>query len=88
MRPIGSLIKPAVYLAALERPSQYTLTSWLSDTAFSVKGQDGQVWKPQNYDRQAHGNVFLYQALANSYNLSTAKLGLALGRRCCWAQVR
>ena len=79
VRPIGSLIKLAVYLAALERPSQYTLTSWLSDTAFSVKGQDGQVWKPQNYDRQAHGNVFLYQALANSYNLSTAKLGLALG---------
>ncbi len=79
VRPIGSLIKPAVYLAALERPSQYTLTSWLSDTAFSVKGQDGQIWKPQNYDRQAHGNVFLYQALANSYNLSTAKLGLALG---------
>lgn len=79
VRPIGSLIKPAVYLAALERPSQYTLTSWLSDTAFSVKGQDGQVWKPQNYDRRAHGNVFLYQALANSYNLSTAKLGLALG---------
>jgi penicillin-binding protein 1B len=34
VRPIGSLIKPAVYLAALERPSQYTLTSWLSDTAF------------------------------------------------------
>ena len=79
VRPIGSLIKPAVYLTALERPSQYTLTSWLSDTPFSVKGQDGQVWKPQNYDRQAHGNVFLYQALANSYNLSTAKLGLALG---------
>lgn len=79
VRPIGSLIKPAVYLTALERPSQYILTSWLSDTPFSVKGQDGQVWKPQNYDRQAHGNVFLYQALANSYNLSTAKLGLALG---------
>ena len=79
VRPIGSLIKPAVYLTALERPSQYTLTSWLSDEPFSVKGQDGQVWKPQNYDRQAHGNVFLYQALANSYNLSTAKLGLALG---------
>ena len=79
VRPIGSLIKPAVYLTALERPSQYTLTSWLNDAPFSVKGQDGQVWKPQNYDRQAHGNVFLYQALANSYNLSTAKLGLELG---------
>ena len=79
VRPIGSLIKPAVYLTALERPSQYTLTSHLLDEPFSVKGQDGQVWKPQNYDRKAHGDIFLYQGLANSYNLSTAKLGLELG---------
>ncbi|WP_375741460.1 penicillin-binding protein 1B [Pseudomonas boanensis] len=79
VRPIGSLIKPAVYLTALERPSQYTLTSWVSDEPFSVKGQDGQVWRPQNYDRRAHGTIYLYQGLANSYNLSTAKLGLELG---------
>ena len=79
VRPIGSLVKPAIYLSALERPSQYTLTSWLADEPFSVKGQDGQVWTPQNYDRKAHGNIFLYQGLANSYNLSTAKLGLEIG---------
>ncbi|WLI39273.1 penicillin-binding protein 1B [Pseudomonas hefeiensis] len=79
VRPIGSLIKPAVYLTALEKPSQYTLTSWLSDEAFSVKGADGQVWKPQNYDRRSHGTVFLYQGLAHSYNLSTARLGLEIG---------
>jgi len=78
-RPIGSLIKPAIYLAALERPSQYTLTSLLEDQPFSVKGADGKVWKPQNYGRAAHGSVFLYQALANSYNLSTARLGLDIG---------
>jgi penicillin-binding protein 1B len=79
VRPIGSLIKPAIYLAALERPSQYTLTSLLEDQPFSIKGQDGQVWSPQNYDRKAHGTVYLYQGLANSYNLSSAKLGLELG---------
>ncbi len=79
VRPIGSLIKPAIYLAALERPSQYTLTSWLEDQPFSIKGQDGQVWTPQNYDRKAHGNVYLYQSLANSYNLSSVKLGMELG---------
>lgn len=79
VRPVGSLIKPAVYLTALERPSQYTLTSWVQDEPFSVKGQDGQVWTPQNYDRRAHGTIFLYQGLANSYNLSTAKLGLDIG---------
>lgn len=79
VRPIGSLIKPAIYLTALERPSQYTLTSRVLDEPFSVKGQDGQVWQPQNYDRKAHGSIYLYQGLANSYNLSTAKLGLELG---------
>ena len=79
LRPIGSLIKPAVYLTALERPSQYTLTSLLEDQPFSIKGQDGQVWSPQNYDRKAHGTIYLYQGLVNSYNLSTAKLGLELG---------
>ena len=78
-RPIGSLIKPAIYLAALEKPSQYTLTSLLEDEPFSVKGADGQVWRPQNYGRNSHGPVYLYQALANSYNLSTARLGLDLG---------
>jgi penicillin-binding protein 1B len=79
VRPIGSLIKPAVYLAALERPSQYTLTSLLQDEPLSIRGRDGQVWQPQNYDRKAHGTIYLYQGLANSYNLSTARLGLDLG---------
>jgi penicillin-binding protein 1B len=79
VRPIGSLIKPVIYLAALERPSQYTLTSLLEDQPFSIKGQNGQVWSPQNYDRKAHGTIYLYQGLVNSYNLSSAKLGLEVG---------
>lgn len=79
VRPIGSLIKPAIYLTALERPSQYTLTSLLEDQSFSIKGANGQVWSPQNYDRKAHGTIYLYQGLVNSYNLSTAKLGLEMG---------
>ena len=79
VRPIGSLIKPAVYLTALERPSQYTLTSWLSDEPLSIKGADGQVWKPQNYDRRSHGTVFLYQSMMNSYNLGTVRLGQEVG---------
>jgi len=79
VRPIGSLVKPSIYLTALERPSQYTLTSWVADEPFQVKGADGQVWKPQNFDHKAHGNIFLYQGLAHSYNLSSAKIGLELG---------
>jgi len=76
-RPIGSLIKPAVYLAALEQG--YTLTSPLQDTAISIPSPGGQTWRPQNYDRREHGQVPLYQALANSYNLATVRLGMAVG---------
>ena len=79
VRQVGSLIKPAVYLTALERPSKYTLTTLIQDEPFSVKGADGQVWRPQNYEHKAHGTIFLYQGLAHSYNLSTARLGLDLG---------
>jgi penicillin-binding protein 1B len=79
VRPIGSLVKPAIYLTALEKPSQYTLTSWIRDEPFSVKGADGQVWTPQNYERGSNGTIFLYQGLAHSYNLSSARLGLDLG---------
>ncbi len=79
LRPIGSLIKPVIFLTALERPERYTLATPLDDTAFQYTMQDGQVWEPKNYDKEEHGAVPLYRALANSYNLSTAKLGLDLG---------
>jgi len=79
VRQIGSLVKPAIYLTALEKPSQYTLTSWVADEPFQVKGADGQIWRPQNYGGKPHGNIFLYQGLAHSYNLSSAKIGLEVG---------
>lgn len=79
VRPIGSLVKPAIYLTALQQPDRYTLTSYLQDEAFSVKDKKGELWSPQNYDRTEHGTIFLYQGLASSYNLSTARLGLELG---------
>jgi len=78
-RPVGSLIKPAVYLTALERPTQYNLTTWLEDEPISLKARDGKVWQPKNFDRIAHGPVPLYRALSQSYNLSTARLGMELG---------
>jgi penicillin-binding protein 1B len=78
-RPAGSLLKPAVYLAALEQPSRYTLATPLSDTPLQVPGPRGDVWEPRNFDREAHGDVLLHRALANSYNLATARLGLAIG---------
>ncbi|MFW1677218.1 penicillin-binding protein 1B [Pontibacter sp. JAM-7] len=76
-RPIGSLVKPAVYLAALEQG--YTLASQIDDDAISVKMPNGDEWRPQNFDRTGHGVVPLHQALAHSYNQSTARLGMDVG---------
>ncbi|MBT4521863.1 MAG: penicillin-binding protein 1B [Halieaceae bacterium] len=78
-RPAGSLLKPAVYLAALEQPRRYTLATLLEDSSVTVAGPDGQRWQPRNFDRQSHGMVPLHQALSKSYNLATARLGMELG---------
>jgi penicillin-binding protein 1B len=82
VRPVGSLIKPAVYLTALQQPQRYTLASLLDDSPLTVDLGGDNLWQPQNFDHQSHGEqdqVLLYDALAHSYNLATARLGLELG---------
>jgi len=78
MRPIGSLIKPAVYLTALQNPESYTLISPLDDSELEIKNRKN-TWIPQNYDRQYHGIIPLYLSLAHSYNIATVRLGMSLG---------
>ncbi len=78
-RQVGSLIKPAVYLTALEQPQRFTLATLLDDSPLVFTARNGDVWEPGNYDKLNHGEVPLYQALAYSYNISTARLGLTLG---------
>ncbi|WP_428354364.1 penicillin-binding protein 1B [Methyloprofundus sp.] len=79
VRPIGSLIKPLVYLTALEYPDKYTLITPISDTHIEVKAEKGKLWKPKNYARKEHGEVPLHRALAQSYNLATVRLGMDIG---------
>jgi penicillin-binding protein 1B len=79
VRPIGSLVKPAIYLTALEYPNRYTITTRVSDSTIVVKGQNGTNWIPKNYDHREHGNVALHTALAKSYNLATVRVGMDVG---------
>ncbi len=78
-RPIGSLVKPAVYLSALEQPDNFTLATYVEDTPFELPQPDGSIWSPANFDHESHGPVTLLQALSQSYNQATARLGLTIG---------
>jgi penicillin-binding protein 1B len=77
-RSVGSLVKPVVYLAALET-GQYHAASVLNDRPIEVRLHDGQNWRPQNFDRQMLGPLPLVRALADSRNLATVQLGLEVG---------
>ncbi len=79
IRPIGSLIKPLVYLTALEYPERYTLLTPVSDRKIKIKAEKGKVWQPGNYDHKEHGDVPLHTALAKSYNLATVRIGMDIG---------
>jgi penicillin-binding protein 1B len=78
-RPVGSLIKPVIYLTALERPDAYTLATLLDDSPLVWRERGAADWEPHNYDKAFHGRVPLRLALANSYNVSSVRLGLSLG---------
>jgi penicillin-binding protein 1B len=79
VRQVGSLIKPAIYLTALSRPERYTLVTRLDDSPLTWREPGVNEWTPQNYDKQFHGDVPLQTALAESYNVAAARLGLELG---------
>ncbi len=78
-RPIGSLIKPVIYLAALERYQQYNLATLLVDKPLKIPDNSGNVWQPKNYDGNYRGHVNLLNALTHSLNIPTVNLGLSLG---------
>ena len=78
-RPVGSLLKPAIYLTALERPSEFTLTTPVRDAPVKIKDGRGGYWEPKNYSRESHGQVPLYVALAKSYNEAAANTGMEVG---------
>ena len=78
-RPIGSLVKPAVYLTALLNPGRYSTVSFIEDAPLSIDLQTGETWQPNNYDNIYHGRLNLHDALINSYNIPAVKVGLDVG---------
>ena len=55
-RPIGSLVKPFIYLTALNQSSDYNLTTLLDDSKLSLMS-GGKLWEPDNFDKKFHGEI-------------------------------
>ncbi|MEJ2056981.1 MAG: PBP1A family penicillin-binding protein, partial [Desulfofustis sp.] len=70
-RPAGSVFKPLVYGAALEKG--WSPDTIIVDEPLSIRGADGKPWQPQNFSGRNYGPVKMSQALIYSYNIPAVK---------------
>jgi penicillin-binding protein 1B len=77
-RSMGSLVKPFIYLTALES-GRYNAATVVQDAPVDVKLVNGRHWQPENFTRQIYGPVPVVRALAESLNLATVGVGLDVG---------
>jgi penicillin-binding protein 1A len=77
-RQVGSLFKPFVYTAAIDRG--YTPTSVIVDEPVAYDAGAGQPpYTPKNYDGKFEGGVTLRRALEQSRNVPAVKMMDSLG---------
>ncbi len=77
-RQVGSLFKPFVYMAALDKG--YTAMSQLEDVPVSFNvGPNQPPYEPKNYDHEYKGPITLRRALELSRNVPAVSLMQTLG---------
>ena len=73
LRQVGSLFKPFVYMAAVDRG--FTAATPIDDVPTSfVAGPNQPPYEPKNYDREYQGTITLRRALEQSRNVPAVKL--------------
>jgi penicillin-binding protein 1A len=87
-RPPGSTFKPFVYSAAVR--AGHPLSEMLDDSPLNppVIQLDSSLWQPKDYDDTTLGLIPMRQSLYLSRNLSTIKLGMALGEQTVIGEAR
>ncbi|MBP9765295.1 PBP1A family penicillin-binding protein [Candidatus Babeliales bacterium] len=76
-RQMGSIFKIFVYAAALEQGLHFLDVE--IDEPFEMIGQNGSVWRPNNYDKEFHGPMTRAYALSKSNNIVAIKTLLQTG---------
>ena len=80
-RPIGSLLKPVIYMTALGDSKNWTLSTIVSDQPVTYKTQDSKTWSPKNFDEEFVGNITVLNALSESRNVPAVRVGMKIGVR-------
>jgi penicillin-binding protein 1A len=88
VRPPGSTFKPFVYSAAVR--AGWPVDTMLDDSPLNppVIQLDSSLWQPKDYDDTTLGLIPMRQSLFLSRNLSTIKLGMALGEQTVIGEAR
>jgi len=72
-RQPGSAFKPLIYAAALNKG--YTPATLVLDAPVVYEQEDdGEIWKPENYEKRFFGMISLREALRHSRNAATVRL--------------
>ena len=77
MRQPGSAFKPFVYATALARG--IPPTALVPNAPFTLRGDDGAMWTPENSDGEWSGPVTMRTALVRSLNVPTIRLAMEAG---------
>lgn len=77
-RQVGSLVKPFVYLAGLEKG--LNLNDIFEDEPIAIEqGVNLPLWEPQNYERDFIGPITMRRGFERSRNIISIKVGLFAG---------
>ncbi len=88
VRQPGSTFKPFVYSAAVR--AGHPVTEMVDDSPLNPPWiqDDSTMWQPKDYDDTTLGLIPMRRSLYESRNLSTIKLGMALGEQTVIGEVR
>ncbi len=78
-RPVGSLIKPFIYLSAFMNNQSWTLGTVVADRPVTYRFKGSPNWSPDNFDEEFLGNITILEALAKSRNVPAVKVGMQVG---------
>ncbi len=80
-RQPGSSFKPFVYATALET-GQFTPASIVLDAPITLRGANGQWWRPENYEKHHYfGPLVFRRGLELSLNTMTVRIAQQVGMR-------